>query len=311
MRLGKYPVIALAGRLLQHYHLLNPYDRMECPCMVGPTSGVIDRSLSERLRFARRVAGMTQAQLAMAIGVPVSQIRRYEAGTAVISAGTMLSIAVALDAPLAWMYGIDDADHWPQTALAALLQDPDMPALALAFRGIADPQTRRLVLNMARQLGHSPARPPPRDVPVERVPEAIFTETKRRVLLVDDAPDVLVVVGAFLQGGGYEVVRAHSAEAALTVLAGDETLDVLVTDHGMPGMSGLELLERAGTLRPGLPVVVITTQMADFSMTIRHREDVRVLAKPFARTDLLAAIAACCARAEARLPPDTSLSSER
>jgi CheY-like chemotaxis protein/transcriptional regulator with XRE-family HTH domain len=270
--------------------------------MSGRAEGPFCRSLGDRVRFARRIAGLSQRELAAAVGSRVSQVRRYETGAAPISAATLLRIAVALDAPLAWLYGVDDSDHWPDTLIASLLRDKDMPALASAFTQIADDEARRLVLAMAHGLGRlgepvvsEPVSPPASPTPS---PRGMPAAAGRRALLVDDAPDVLVVVGAFLRSGGFDVVRAHGAEAALEFLRRPEPLDVLVTDYAMPDMSGLELVCRARDLRPGLAAVVITAFAANLALDAGRLPGVTVLAKPFARADLLNVVRAVCAGAE-------------
>lgn len=270
--------------------------------MTGRTAGPFDRSLADRVRFARRVAGMSQHDLAAAIGSRVSQVRRYETGMASISAATLLRIAVALDAPLGWLYGVEDADHWPDTLLASLLHDEDMPALVNAFAGIADSEARQMVLSMARGLnaaGTAAAAPPDLSPPARPVCRPMPAGPGRRALLVDDAPDVLVVVGAFLRSGGFEVVHAGGAEAALETIRRDAPLDVLVTDYAMPDISGLELVRLAKELRPGLAAVVITAFAADLALDARRLPGVMVLAKPFARTDLLNAVHIVCGSVEA------------
>lgn len=137
-------------------------------------------------------------------------------------------------------------------------------------------------------------------MPALPLPATSLDEGRRkRAMLVDDAPDVLVVVGAFLRSGGFDVIRAHGAEAALDIIRRDEPLDVLVTDYDMPGMSGLDLVRRAADLRPGLPALVITAFAADLALAAGRQPGVVMLAKPFARTDLLNAVSAVCAGAEA------------
>jgi len=130
--------------------------------MAGHADGAFRRALADRMRFARRLGGMSQRQLAAAIGASAAQVRRYETGATTISAATLLRIAVALDVPLGWLYGIDDGDHWPDTLLATLFGDPQIPALVNAFSRIADDEARRLVLAMANGLGSRsrPAVPP-------------------------------------------------------------------------------------------------------------------------------------------------------
>jgi len=259
--------------------------------MAGQTDGSFRRSLADRVRFARRVAGMSRRAFAAAIDSCVSRVRRYESGEADISAAVLLRIAVTLDVPPGWLYGIDDNDHWPDTQLTAMLQDPQMPDLVSAFTRITDAQARRRVLALARDLADrrgGAVAPPPEAAPAP-------TGGRQRILLVDDAPDVLLVVGAFLRSGGYEVVRAHDAEAALDIIGGTEALDVLVTDYAMPGMSGLELARRTVGLRAGLAVVVITAYAADLALAAGRPAGTVVLAKPFARADLLNAIRSVCA----------------
>src|SRR3984957_11087182 len=78
-----------------------------------------------------------------------------------------------------------------------------------------------------------------------------------RVLLVDDDPAYGEYVRRVLSSGGFEVSHQPDAESAL-VRVRAERWDLLVTDIQLPGMSGLELLERGREEVPGLPVAVLT-----------------------------------------------------
>jgi two-component system response regulator HydG len=80
---------------------------------------------------------------------------------------------------------------------------------------------------------------------------------ERRVLVVDDDPDMRALLDAGLREVGFEPRLAASAEDALGVLQSGD-FDVIVTDLQMPGMSGLELCERIVGSRPDVPVVVLT-----------------------------------------------------
>ncbi|CAM2158773.1 Histidine kinase (plasmid) [Pararobbsia alpina] len=62
----------------------------------------------------------------------------------------------------------------------------------------------------------------------------------KRVLIVDDEPDLLEVWSFALEHVGYLVDRAHNGNAALTILAA-QLPDLIVTDLMMPGMDGAEL----------------------------------------------------------------------
>src|SRR3954469_21165604 len=78
-----------------------------------------------------------------------------------------------------------------------------------------------------------------------------------RVMLVDDDPALGDVLGPALGRRGFEVERLTRAAEALPLLA-REDFDVLVTDMQMPEMTGIELCRRVASIRPPLPVVVIT-----------------------------------------------------
>ena len=128
------------------------------------------QSLAERIRFARQIAGLTQREAAAAIGVRVARLRALESGTATISADMLLRIAVAVDAPVGWLYGEADDDHWPETALATLLRDPELPALVASFSRITDPRARALVMTLADGLADLDYQPPPRRLRIAAPP---------------------------------------------------------------------------------------------------------------------------------------------
>ncbi len=70
---------------------------------------------------------------------------------------------------------------------------------------------------------------------------------RQRVLVVDDHPINLRVLTDQLQWLGYDVVQANSAPRALDCLHHDPEIALLLTDCGMPGMSGMELVAAART----------------------------------------------------------------
>lgn len=78
-----------------------------------------------------------------------------------------------------------------------------------------------------------------------------------RVLLVDDEELVRISTADMLADLGYEVVEAASAEQALRVV-GQERIDLLVTDHLMPGMTGVDLAREVRLLSPDMPVLLVS-----------------------------------------------------
>lgn len=117
---------------------------------------------------------------------------------------------------------------------------------------------------------------------------------RRRVLVVDDDPDVRWITAAFLEEAGCDVAEAGGGGEALAALAADPGIGVLVTDHAMPGMDGTELISRARGLRPDLPALVVTGHAGAGGLA-RLPGDVPVLRKPFRQEDLLRALDPLCA----------------
>ncbi len=80
---------------------------------------------------------------------------------------------------------------------------------------------------------------------------------EKQVLLVDDEPGILKVLGISLADRGYRVLTAENGEEALRVFheAGPE---VILTDIKMPGMDGIELLKRIKEESPNTEVIMIT-----------------------------------------------------
>lgn len=84
-----------------------------------------------------------------------------------------------------------------------------------------------------------------------------------RVLLVDDDFLVRETLAAQLEDAGYAVLPAEDGMEALSLLEKGHSVDLLVTDLSMPGMSGLSLIKSAQALRPGLPAILLTGYSGD------------------------------------------------
>ena len=79
-----------------------------------------------------------------------------------------------------------------------------------------------------------------------------------QVLVVED--DEMVAAGtlAMIEDLGHSVLEANSALVALDILEANRDIDIVVTDHAMPGMNGTELARRIRKTRPELPVILVT-----------------------------------------------------
>jgi len=133
--------------------------------------------------------------------------------------------------------------------------------------------------------------PLPAPLAAAAAPAPAAAADRPRVLLVDDAPDLLVTVGAFLEGAGWRVIKARNGDDALRIIASDEVLHAVVTDNAMPGLSGAELLLQSAQLRPGLPGLIVTG-FADAQSLADLPPSVRILRKPFRREDLVRCVQA-------------------
>ena len=107
------------------------------------------------------------------------------------------------------------------------------------------------------------------------------------VLLVDDEDIVRESTAQMLEELGYQVVSAPSSEAALLLIEGGSHFDVLVTDHLMPGMSGVELARLVRSRRPGTPVLIVS----GYAEATGIAPDLPRLTKPFRQVDLAASLA--------------------
>lgn len=118
-------------------------------------------------------------------------------------------------------------------------------------------------------------------------PEAV-RELAGTVVLVEDEPAVLQVVSSMLEKMGLHVIALNRATAALELLqTSDRSIDLLVTDRVMPGMSGGQLIARVRQLRPSLPIVVISGYSAQpLAELLLDTGPLRQLGKPFSYAQL-------------------------
>jgi PAS domain S-box-containing protein len=80
-----------------------------------------------------------------------------------------------------------------------------------------------------------------------------------RILLVDDEMFILESLKAALENLGYTVVASLGSNKALeTFSIRPEQFDIVITDHTMPHMTGVELAKKFMSIRPGLPIILCT-----------------------------------------------------
>lgn len=111
------------------------------------------------------------------------------------------------------------------------------------------------------------------------------------ILLVDDDPDLLKLIGLRLSAAGYRVKTAESGEAALAQIAVTRPA-VVVTDLRMPGLDGMQLFEQINAQHPTLPVIILTAHgTIPDAVAATQRGVFGFLTKPFDPQELLKKVA--------------------
>ena len=122
------------------------------------------------------------------------------------------------------------------------------------------------------------------------VPEAeIAAQTLQKVnrsaviLFVDDDPLIAMSTTEMLEDLGHHVIGASSGLHALDILKSEQPLDLMMTDHVMPGMTGVELAAASRAVRPSLPILLATgyAELPDGAQL-----DLPRLAKPYHQDQL-------------------------
>ena len=114
----------------------------------------------------------------------------------------------------------------------------------------------------------------------------------KKVLVVDDEIHIVHVVSIKLRNNGFQVIPAENGKEAFT-LACEEKPDIIVTDFQMPGMTGLELVQklRQNEVTKDIPVIMLTAR--SFAVEDEQKQDLQIsqcLSKPFSPSELLRSI---------------------
>ncbi len=128
------------------------------------------------------------------------------------------------------------------------------------------------------------AAPPPSDEPSATGHE--------RILLVDDEPNLANLGSRLLERFGYQVVPQSTSLSALEIFkAAPETFDLIITDHTMPAMTGVELARQIVEIRPDIPIILFTGIIEEIPLaTVASWGIRRVLSKPMVLNDLARAV---------------------
>jgi CheY-like chemotaxis protein len=181
--------------------------------------------------------------------------------------------------------------------------------------GLAEQSGGRLTIRSQRGLGTTvemclPAVERPKTYPpaaADETPEApLRSSSQRRILVVDDDVLVSMNTAAMLEDLGHVPVEASSGDAALSLLQENGDFDLIITDQAMPGMTGLQLIEKVRTMRPDIPVVVATGYA---ELPEGETFDVPKLTKPFDQRQLAEAVGDALSKSEHPKGPSLRLAS--
>lgn len=109
----------------------------------------------------------------------------------------------------------------------------------------------------------------------------------RTLLLVDDEPNILNALKRVLRREGYNVLTADSGAAALELLARND-VQVILSDHRMPGMTGIELLSTVRELYPSTRRIILSgyADISTLTDAINRGAVWKFIAKPWEDDDL-------------------------
>jgi CheY-like chemotaxis protein len=113
---------------------------------------------------------------------------------------------------------------------------------------------------------------------------------KPKILIVDDAGEVVVLCVNMLQSLGYAVKGANRGQAALDLVR-SEPFDLMIIDYRMPEMNGFEVFEQARATRPDMAFMLLTGHgSSDVVEDATELGFNAILLKPFTREQLRTAV---------------------
>ena len=108
-----------------------------------------------------------------------------------------------------------------------------------------------------------------------------------KILIIDDEPLVRSLLKQVLEKSGHSVVEAGNGQEGIRCFR-ENNFDLVITDHGMPVMNGLDAAFRIKKQKPATPVLLITGWQAETDATFQKPSGIdEVITKPFDLENLL------------------------
>ena len=138
------------------------------------------------------------------------------------------------------------------------------------------------------------------------------TSPPPRILVVEDEPDIRRLNAEVLKSFGYKVDTAEDGlagwKALRAVRHAPDSYALLITDHEMPGLTGLALVKKLRAARMALPVIMATGRLLPEDLFTRYHwlQPVAALVKPYSVEQLLGTVEAVLRTADGDREPITS-----
>lgn len=197
--------------------------------------------------------------------------------------------AIKIDSAFVRCVDIDSGDAAMCRSIIAMAHHLGMQVVAEGVE--TESQCEFLRRNMCDQIqGHLVAAPllPEQvdDLLAERraLPPHLLRMRKpqRRLLLVDDEPNILAALKRLLRGEGYQILTAPDGETGLALLA-EHPVDVIVSDQRMPGMVGADFLRKAKQQYPETIRIMLSgyTELQSVTDAVNEGAIYKFLTKPW------------------------------
>jgi signal transduction histidine kinase/DNA-binding response OmpR family regulator len=117
--------------------------------------------------------------------------------------------------------------------------------------------------------------------PPHGVPDMSVDQRRGKVLVVEDVALIRMTTVDMVEQIGFAAAEAGDASEALALLQQDNEIEILLTDLGLPGMNGRQLVEEALRLKPDLKVIIASGYSTDEEQGSKLPAHVAYLTKPF------------------------------
>jgi CheY-like chemotaxis protein len=153
---------------------------------------------------------------------------------------------------------------------------------------LSKPYRRDELARKLRSVFAGSARGPLRAASPSAAPPA---ECRGKILVVEDVMLIRMATVDMLEQIGFQATEAGDGAEALAILQKDLDIEILLTDLGLPGMNGQQLVEEARRLRPGIKVIIASGYSKENIAAGNSDSDITYLTKPFDLGQLRRALA--------------------